>query len=120
MLVTLRHKNRPEGGVYGPVGGEIENGETKIEACVREIYEETMLKVIPSELEFLKTYNNEWRSAGFNIKFELFRLRADNKPHVALKPDEATSFLWDVPAKLYKRKDLMAGLYIILKDVYKL
>lgn len=120
LLVTLRHKNRPEGGVYGLVGGGIEKSETKLEAAVREVFEETKLIVNPSQLEFLKTYDKEWQSTGFDIKFDLFRLRLNVQPKIFIKPDEATSYLWESPKKLYKRKDLMKGLYIILKDIYKL
>ena len=37
-----------------------------------------------------------------------------------LQSTEAVKFKWAKPDELYKEKDLMSGLYIILKDLYKL
>lgn len=39
-LVTMRDKNRPQGGLWEFPGGKIDSGETKEEALVREIKEE--------------------------------------------------------------------------------
>lgn len=120
ILVLLRQKDRPEPNTYGPPGGGIKFLETKKAACIREIYEETKLKVNPDNLEFLKTYD-EWQSSGSNIKFELFRYKLDlENPDITLDANEAVGYMWQIPQRLYKRKDLMPGLYIILKDIYKL
>ena len=121
LLVVLRQKDRPEPNVYGLIGGGIKFLETERNACVREIFEETGLKVDPSQLEFLKKYNKDWQSAGHDIIFYLFRYKVNgSSPHITLNFDEAVSYLWETPEELYKRSDLMKGLYIILKDVYKL
>lgn len=120
ILVLLRQKDRPEPNTYAPPGGGIKFLETKKAACIREIYEETKLKVYPDNLEFLKTYN-EWQSAGFDIRFELFRYKINEEnPKIVLDPNEATNYMWQTPRELSQRKDLMRGLYIILKDIYKL
>jgi mutator protein MutT len=121
ILLLLRQKDKPEPNTYGPPGGRIEEGETKKEASMREISEEIGLEVLPDNLEYLKTYDNEWQSVGKNIKFEVFRsklLNEDFKPTLAIA--EAAGYLWIKPEEAHKRKDLMPGLYVILKDVYNL
>ena len=120
ILVLLRQKDRPEPNTYGLPGGKVELNEATKNACIRETYEETKLNVNPKDLEHLKTYN-DWQSSGLDIKFEIFRywLNEEN-PEIILEPTEATSYMWQTPKELYKRKDLMVGLYIILKDIYKL
>lgn len=120
ILLLLRQKDRPEPNTYGLPGGRIELAEIKESACIRKIYEETKLKVIPSRLEFLKTYN-EWQSSGSDIKFEVFRYKLNEEnPKITLDPKGAISYIWQTPKELYGREDLMSGLYIILKDLYKL
>lgn len=94
LLVLLRQKDRPEPNVYGPPGGG---------------------------LKFLKTYNHQWQSAGSNIKLDIFSYRINGSiTQITINPAEATGYIWDTPQKLYARKDLLAGLYIILKDIYRL
>ena len=121
ILVLRRQKGRPEPNTYGLVGGKIDLSEDKKNACIRKIYEETKLVVDPKKLEFLKTYHREWKSEGTGIIFEIFRYKLNEpKAELVLDPKGASGYLWESPQELYKRNDLMAGLYVILKDVYKL
>lgn len=121
LLVLLRQKDRPEGNKFGLPGGQIKLFEPKKDTCLKKVFNETGLKLDPDKLKFLKTYNNEWQSDGSGIKFELFRYSftdADSK--ISIDPEGSTKYMWETPERLYKRDNLMKGLYIILKDVYKL
>ena len=48
---VLMVERKDEPGYYGLPGGKIEKGETPEAACVRELYEETMLKTVEAALE---------------------------------------------------------------------
>jgi len=121
ILVLRRLKNRPEPNTYGLPGGKVNASEDIKDACIRKVYEETKLTINSGKLVFLKTYNKEWQSEGINIIFETFRYKLpESNIEIVLDSKGASGFLWQTPQELYKRKDLMAGLYIILKDIYKL
>ena len=62
-------KNKPVefGGYWSIFGGEIEEGETEAECAIRELYEETGVKVDPHQLIPHKTIEHELSS--FTIFF---------------------------------------------------
>lgn len=119
ILVLRRHKNDPEGNTWGLAGGKIDPGESKEEAAVREIKEETGLDVDPSELKFVRSYH--WDRDDLDISFGVFRLLVGELNHqFDLPENEITDFMWDTPSNLLRRDDLMLGLYDILKSQYDL
>ncbi len=118
ILVLLRNKKDPEGNTWGLVGGKIEKGESKRKAALREFQEETGLKIRPEDLEFKKTYR--WHRKDSNLIFGLFKFENKLEFHnITLPYKEIDDFMWSKPEDLYKRKDLMLGLYEILKDNFR-
>lgn len=72
IAIIINEKNqlligkRIPSGLYGTPGGKIENGETSEDALIRELYEETNLKVI--KMEKMNTiYIPEWNVYPFKI-----------------------------------------------------
>ncbi len=119
ILVLKRHASRPEAHTWGLVGGNIDPGEDKATAAVREAKEETGHTVPTQELQFMKTY--VWQRKDATITFEVFRYKANkNEIEIVLAAEESTDYAWAQPNDLHKRPDLMAGLYPILKDTYTL
>lgn len=118
ILVLRRHKQDPEGETWGLVGGKIDEGEDKVQTAVREVKEEINHSIDSSKLQFLKTYH--WGRDDMNLTFEVFKLPiTQNELHVNLERQENTEYLWANPKDLYQKKDLMIGLYPILKDNYQ-
>jgi ADP-ribose pyrophosphatase YjhB (NUDIX family) len=118
ILVLLRHKNEAEGKTWSLVGGTINEKEDRKAALIREVKEEIGMMVKDTDLKFVKTF--VWKRPKIIITFELFRMRFVNNHNVLkLQNSEATHYVWDKPENLYKRPDLMLGLYDILKTLYK-
>ena len=116
ILVLRRNKQDPEGETLGLVGGKIESGENRLVAAKREVKEEIGYNPEFSQLQFLKTYH--WDRNDLNIIFEVFKLRVSENPIINLQKSENTEYFWLPPDILYRRGDLMIGLYPILEDVY--
>jgi 8-oxo-dGTP pyrophosphatase MutT (NUDIX family) len=117
ILVLKRHPVNPEGVTWGLVGGKLEAGEDRIAAAVREAREEIGYAINSTQLQFITTYH--WKREDINLTFEVFRLaHLPNSVVLTLNRDEHTEHLWAHPEKLYRRPDLMMGLYPILQDVY--
>jgi len=117
ILVLRRHPQDPEGTTWGLVGGKVEAGETELMAAKREVHEEIGYDIDPAALQLIKTYH--WKRSDLDIDFTVFALPSQTEDTVlSINYDEHTEHLWVAPADLYKRKDLMIGLYPILEDQY--
>lgn len=118
ILILLRDRERPEGKTWGLVGGEIEEGEEKIEAAKREISQEIGANYDLDDLSFLETFH--WDRKDSDITLEVFRTRVKkNDLSIKIQDSEADEYQWITPEEAYKRKDLMEGLYPILERIYK-
>ncbi len=120
ILLLLREGSFREGGLWGLVGGEINEGENKLEAAIRKIKEEIGLDANPSDLMFIKTYRYLWKAGDKNIVFEAFKLNIKENAELNLNTKGHSEYMWIHPKEAYKRKDLMVGLYQILSDLYNI
>lgn len=118
ILVLRRQSEKVEGETWGLVGGKVDIGEDKYQAIVREAKEETGVSINMSNLVFLKTYH--WKRTDGDFIFETFKYLIKDALDIDLNTQENVEFIWAVPEELYARKDLMIGLYPILKDEYNL
>lgn len=118
VLALLRKIGKLHGNKWGLVGGKIAKGETKIESLIRETYEEINLTIKPEEITFIKAFS--WKRGGYNIEFELYKLKANIKEEVKISKEEFSTFMWESPENLLVRADLMPTLYEVLKTVYNL
>lgn len=116
ILVLRRNKQDPEGETLGLVGGKIIEGEDKLIAASRKVKEEIGYDLDSSQLQFLKTYF--WKRDGLDLSFEVFKIILTKNLVVNLQKSENIEYFWLYPNEIYKRKDLMIGLYPILEDVY--
>ena len=120
ILLLLREGSIREGGLWGLVGGELNEGEDKLDAAVRKIKEEIGFDASPSDLMFIKTYRYLWKSGNKNIVFETFKLNIKENVELNLNTKEHIEHMWIYPKEAYRRKDLMVGLYKILSDLYNI
>jgi 8-oxo-dGTP diphosphatase len=119
ILVLRRHPQDPEGTTWGLPGGKVELDETEAATVKREVQEEIGHELTIEELQFVKSYH--WEREDLDIHFAVFTLPTQTeKVTIAIDANEHTEHLWASPKDLYARKDLMIGLYPILKDKYDL
>ena len=117
ILVLRRHVASPEGNTWGLVGGNIDSGEDKLTAAIREVSEEINHSITASELHFIKTYH--WVRSELDLTFEVYKYSVpQDKVNIKLDTNENTDHMWASPDELLQREDLMMGLYPILEDAY--
>jgi 8-oxo-dGTP pyrophosphatase MutT (NUDIX family) len=107
ILLLHRNSDRPEGNKLGAVVGKIEQGESYIDAIIREIFEETGNKINSNELEYLGEI--------FNIP--LFKLKLKEKFQVKIRCDEHHDFKWATPQDIYSMENVVSGMHDFLKEV---
>ena len=56
ILLTKRAPNKKYSGIWEPVSGHVQSGETSIEGIKREIEEEVGLKIKEDEIKLIKSY----------------------------------------------------------------
>ena len=116
ILVLKRHKDSLEGEKLGLVGGYIDEQEDAVSALQREAIEEIGMEIEISKLIHLKSYN--WNTSERSLTFETYKYLVRENLEIKLDNVENTAYYWMNPKDLYKRSDLMKGLYPILEDEY--
>ena len=107
LLVTKRHPNKHHPNLWECTGGVVTAGETPLEGAVRELFEETGIKALPDELEFIGVYTNREKS----YKSYKYLLRKDIAlSELRLQPEEVTDAKWVTAEKFSAMND--AGLVV--------
>lgn len=89
LLTTKRHPDKKAGNLWEFVGGGTLAGETTKQSAVRELFEETGIKVQEDELTFLTTYTRK------NFFQDIYTVKSDVPiESVVLQPDEAIDAKW--------------------------
>ncbi len=55
LLFLKRNSQKPQGNTWGVPAGKIEKDESKEDALVREVFEETNINILKEDLKYLKT-----------------------------------------------------------------
>lgn len=100
VLVLIRANGRHRPNSPDLPGGGVDHGEGELIAAVREIYEETGIRVEPMQmrLDYAKTYIYEGRHISATKM--LYTCRLDVTPDVRLNPHEHESYAWCPVASL--------------------
>lgn len=113
ILLLHRHPNKPLGGTWGLPAGKVEHGESDLETIVREVYEETGIKLPPEAFEFLGNYDFDF--SYLFLEFPTFRVRLDNAHEVTLSPNEHQAYKWVMPEEANAMTNLIDGLHDLFK-----
>ena len=119
ILVLKRHPNDPEGTKWGIVGGKLEQNEDAATAARREVLEEAGYDINPKKLQLIGKFQLLQEELAIDFTAFVLPCRKDSVI-MEIDPKHHTDHLWAKPKELYQRKDLMIGLYPILKNRYKL
>ncbi len=92
FLILKRHPDRPQGNLWGLPAGKLESGELPVHGAVRELYEETGLKLNANELTslgHLYVKHPDW-----DFIFHLFYKNFDHRPELILALEERLEARW--------------------------
>lgn len=116
ILLLKRHIEKPQGDRWGLPAGKIEPGEGKLEAAIRETFEETGLKLIENQVISIGAFH--FRLPEFDFVFHLFHYLCQEDPgEIFLMPEEHMEALWIEPAAAHALP-LMGGADILIRHVY--
>ena len=99
-ILLVERKARPGKGLFALPGGFVDQGETLINACIRELREETRLKVpepvLHGSLKGQRVFDDPYRSArGRTITHAfMFDLKPDTSLPKVKGGDDAKSAFW--------------------------
>lgn len=91
ILLMERAHNSAEGKTWGVPAGKMEPGETPHQAAIRELMEETGIKVSSSQVEEIGKFYVQKPRGSFI--YHMFQVHLTEKPHVILS-HEHTQYLW--------------------------
>lgn len=95
ILLLHRHNEKSQGGKWGVPAGKIYQGEESFEAMIRELLEETGLRVKPNQLDYLtKVFVNH---GGYDFIYHMFRTKLEAEPPVTISSKEHQAFRWAIP-----------------------
>lgn len=105
FLILLRVPEGLHGNTWGLPGGNIEDGESALDAVVREINEETGHAADKNKVLELSNFNFGNDRATYS--YTVFKLMLDQDIDVVIDPTEHADYLWVTPEECYARTDLM-------------
>lgn len=97
MLLTKRHPDKTLGGLWEVTAGSVLAGENAVEGALRELFEETGLKLKPEDLSPL--YSR--RGDGYFLDSFVVHLACGAEEYpITLQEGETVDFVWAGPEKL--------------------
>ncbi|WP_203581255.1 NUDIX hydrolase [Microbacterium hibisci] len=97
VLLTLRAPDKPWGSTWEFPAGSALTGETSEQAAVRELYEETGVRVGVADLQLVG------RLTERTALFDVYVVRVDGDPSLALDPAEVSESAWVPFAEALRR-----------------
>lgn len=114
ILILHRPPTKDRGSEWGLVAGKIDSGESREQALLREIKEETGFDASHEKLEFLGTYVLSYPDADW--EFHTYRIKLEKSFTPRLDPTESTEYRWVTSEECFAMPDLMSGLYVLLQE----
>ncbi|MBI5140211.1 MAG: NUDIX domain-containing protein [Candidatus Vogelbacteria bacterium] len=96
IVLLHRQDHKPQGNTWGTSGGRVEPMETPSDACIREVFEETGIKI--GEPTFFQVVYVNY-PGKFTFAYPLFHYKLDVRPGIKIKPDEHKAFIWKSPTE---------------------
>lgn len=99
ILLLRRHPDKSEGGTYCSPGGKIdrEDNGNPTAAIMRELREETGIKITKADVTLLATYYVVYPGGTQNFIYHKYHVTLKVQPEVVLSQSEHTDFLWVTP-----------------------
>lgn len=110
FILLIKRKNEPFKNLWALPGGFVEDGELVVNACQRELQEETGLNINSSQLEFSKYYDKQGRDPRSRTITFAFTAEINEKMEVKGNDDavEARWFnLQNLPKLAFDHTDII-------------
>lgn len=119
---TWNGKPIPLGGYWSIFGGSLDDGENPMKAAIRELYEETHIKVDLHQLIYTKDLYSEFE--GILTQFSVYFASSYRKPEVFLNA-EHSEYIWYPLGKIEEfpyniQKDLIDCIVMYRDNRYKI
>ena len=95
IILLHRRKDKTNGNKWGLPAGKVDPGENAAEAMLREIYEETGLRLLFENLSHIK--KTFVRRLEHDLIFHIFHAKLDSRPDPKINPSEHKGFTWVSP-----------------------
>ncbi len=96
ILLLHRHDNKSQGGKWGIPAGKIDKTDkSKKEAMIRELFEETGLKVCEDDLIYYKTFYVIYSDKKYLYHYH--QLKIDKYFDVIIEGNEHKNYVWVTP-----------------------
>lgn len=113
ILMLFRSKVETNPSLWGIPAGKVENGESDIEAAIREIKEETGIVLNEQDIMYAGELPIEY--PDFTVIFPVFKAILEQKPTVTLSPREHSDHKWLPPKDVLDLPNLMQDVDIIIE-----
>lgn len=117
LLLRRQGDVKLEPNTWGLPAGKKNKNETDVEAMMREIEEETGLKL--SKPKFKQHHTLYVRYPEYDFVYYPFHIKVAREPEITLNPKEHSEFLWVTPEEALKMK-LVRDLDACIKVFFKL
>jgi 8-oxo-dGTP pyrophosphatase MutT (NUDIX family) len=99
-LFIRRSSQKPQGGTWGIPAGKIEKDEDGVSAVLREVREETGIKLEKKAVKYFKTLFVRYPS--YDFKYYMYSSESETLPAVEIDPRSHTEFSWLSPQDALK------------------
>ena len=100
FILLHRHAHKSNGDRWGLPAGKIDSGETREQAMVREIKEETGLEISESDLGYFDSVFVRHENRDF--EYHMFSTILEEKPEIKISDAEHKDFVWVTPDEALK------------------
>jgi len=101
------------GGVWSAPGGKYEKGEKPIDTALREMEEETTIKLSPTDVHFFQTFYARFPNVDF--VYHVFYTNFKTLPDISLRPKEHSAYLWANASEILSLPLIPGELELIFK-----
>jgi 8-oxo-dGTP pyrophosphatase MutT (NUDIX family) len=112
ILLLLRSAKETDPSLWGIPAGKVERGETDLETVVREVFEETGIRLEETELNNIGHLPIEYDT--FVVDFPMFHMVFKEQPEVKLTPREHIDLQWISPKDALELPNLMKDVDVII------
>ncbi len=92
FVLLRRHGTKPEPYTWGLPAGKVQPGEEDTQAAVREVFEETGIKKLPTQLREVTRIS--FNGPGGSGDFIGYRCDIDTPVDIQIDPNAHTEFVW--------------------------